>query len=119
MMKSFKSIIAWLIGTYIVLYVACFYVHVNESNIIANKANDLLPRLTHKIQTGLPYVVSVQNLKRRSKPIFWKPLTIFNSLFREGETDKTINRILGRAIENLKKDLSGSALGQMDLREAN
>lgn len=119
MNKFYISIISWLIGTYFVLYILCLYVHVNESNIIANRANALLPKLTYENITGLAKVSEVQNMKRISRPFFFKPYSLFHSLLGERQSDKAINRILGKAIEGLKENLNGSILNNTDLREAN
>jgi uncharacterized protein YjbI with pentapeptide repeats len=118
MNKLYFSFITWLIGAYLVLFAACLYVHVNESNIIANRAYALLPTLTRDNQTGLIKVAAVQRMKRKSKPNFWQPGSVINSLVGEGHTDKTINRVLGRAIERIKGNLKGSVLAQIDLSEA-
>ena len=38
---------SWFLGIYIALFVMCFYAHVNESNIIANRADALLTEIAH------------------------------------------------------------------------
>jgi uncharacterized protein YjbI with pentapeptide repeats len=119
MSKFFISLISWLVGAYFVLFFLCLYVHVNESNIIAKKANALLPKLNYENITALTKVSEVQNMKRISRPNIIQPYTLFYSLLGERQSDKAINRILGKAIERLKENLNGSTLNGTDLREAN
>ena len=119
MNKVFISLISWLVGAYFVLFILCLYVHVNESNIIAKKANSLLPKLNYANIIELSKVSEVQNMKRISRPSFFQPYTLFYSLLGERHSDKAINRILGKAIERLKENLKGSTLNGTDLREAN
>ena len=117
--KLFISLISWLVGAYFVLFILCLYVHVNESNIIAKKANALLLKLNYKNITELSKVSEVQNMKRISRPNIFQPYTLFYSLLGERQSDKDINRILGKAIEGLKENLKDSTLNGTDLREAN
>jgi uncharacterized protein YjbI with pentapeptide repeats len=119
MNKFFISLISWFVGAYFFLFILCLYVHVNESNIIAKRANALLPKLNHENITGLTKVSEVQNMKRVSRPNFFQPHTLFYSLLGERQSDKVTNRILGKAIEGLKENLNGSTLNGTDLREAN
>jgi uncharacterized protein YjbI with pentapeptide repeats len=119
MNKVFISLISWLVGAYFVLFILCLYVHVNESNIIAKKANSLLPKLNYANIIELSKVSEVQNMKRISRPNIFQPYTLFYSLLGERQSDKAINRILGKAIERLKENLNGSILNDTDLREAN
>jgi uncharacterized protein YjbI with pentapeptide repeats len=117
-LKYLFSSIVWLLGAYIVLFIMCFYAHVNESNIIAKRTDALLVEITHEGKIGLDKVASVQNMARKTKPIFFKPYTTFNSLFGKRESYKIINKSLGDAIEHYKSELAGIALGQVDLEGA-
>ena len=119
MIKIVIPFITWLIGAYIVLFASCLYLHVNASNVISNRVEALLPKITRDGKSRLVEVAAVQNMKTRLKPRFWEPHTLFNSLFGEHQTHKSINRTLGRAIEKLKDDLNGINFGPVDLREAN
>ena len=119
MIKIIISFIAWLIGAYTVLFASALYLHINESNVIAHRADALLPKITRDDKSGLVKVAVVQNMKQPSKPRFWEPHTLLDSLFGERQTDQSINRILGRAIERVKDDLNGKNLGPVDLRGAN
>ena len=71
---------SWFLGVYIALFVMCFYAHVNESNIIANRADALLTEIAHGEKFSLVKVSSVQNMVRKTKPSFLEPSTIVNSL---------------------------------------
>ena len=63
MTKFVISFVAWFFGAYVILFVSSYYVHVNESNIIFNKANALLPKLTLDDKSGLVEVSIIQNMK--------------------------------------------------------
>ena len=91
-LKHLLSIPAWFLGAYFILFVTSFYVHVNESNIIFNKATALLQELNNRNLSALNKVVIIQNMKRIPKPILLKPHTLFNSLFSEREFDTTTNK---------------------------
>ena len=84
---------SWFLGVYIALFVMCFYAHVNESNIIANRANALITEITHN-KSSLVKVSSVQSMVRKTKPSFLEPSTIVNSLFGKREPFKIINKML-------------------------
>ena len=45
-LKYISLFILWFLGIYITLFAMCFYAHVNESNIIANRADDLLGKFS-------------------------------------------------------------------------
>ena len=108
---------SWFLGVYIALFVLCFYAHVNESNIIANRADALITEITHN-KPSLVKVSSVQNMVRKTKPSFLEPYTIYNSLFGKRELYKIINKMLGDTIENHKAKLAGLALVQVDIEGA-
>ena len=55
MSKFFISLISWLVSAYFVLFILCLYVHVNESNIIAKRANALLPKLNDENNKWVSY----------------------------------------------------------------
>jgi uncharacterized protein YjbI with pentapeptide repeats len=116
-LKYSPLFIRWFLGIYITLFAMCFYVHVNESNIIANKAEALITQITHT-KSSLVKVSSVQNMTRKTKPSFLEPYTIISSLLGKREPYKLINKLLGNAIENDKAKLAGIALGQVDLEAA-
>ena len=116
-LKYIPLFILWFLGIYITLFAMCFYVHVNESNIIANKADALINQITHT-KTSLVKVSSIQNMTRKTKPIFLEPYTVILSLIGKREPYKLINKLLGNAIENGKPELAGLELGQVDLEAA-
>ena len=107
-----------VLGVYIALFFMCFYAHVNESNIIANRADALLTEIAHGEKTSLVKVVSVQNMGRKARPSILEPYTIYNSLFGKRESYKAINIKLGDAIENHKDKLAGLGLGRVYLEGA-
>ena len=108
---------SWFLGVYIILFIMCFYAHVNESNIIANRADALIAEITHD-KSSLVKVSSVQSMVRKTKPSFLEPSTIFNSLLGNREPYNLINKLLGNAIESSKAELAGMALGQVALEGA-
>ena len=108
---------SWFLGVYIALFVMCFYAHVNESNIIANRADALIAEITHN-KASLVKVSSVQKMVRKKKPSFLEPSTTVNSLLGKREPYSLINKLLGNAIENSKAELAGIALGQVGLEGA-
>ena len=117
MLKYLFPFTSWFLGIYIALFVMCFYAHVNESNIIANRADALITEITHN-KSSLVKVSSVQRMVRKTKPIFLEPSTIGKSLLGKREHFKIINKILGNAIESRKDGLAGLRLGQVDLEGA-
>ena len=116
MFKPFLSFIIWLPCIYIALFASCLYLHVNESNVIANRANDLISKLTREKKLALVKVASIQHMTRKTKPVFFEPYTVFNSLVGERRVDKSINKLLGEAVAKLKDDLNGSNLMQVNLQ---
>ena len=108
---------SWFLGVYIALFVMCFYAHVNESNIIANRVDALITEITHN-KPSLVKVSSVQSMVRKTKPSFLEPSTIVYSLLGKREPFKIINKILGNTIESRKDGLAGLSLGQVDLEGA-
>ncbi len=90
-LKYLFIFIVRLSGVYIILFVMCFYAHVNESNIIANRADALLAEVVREGKSQLIKVASVQNMLRKAKPRFFEPYTVFNSLFGKREPYKLIN----------------------------
>ena len=117
MPKLLFSCIVWLLGTYFILFAVCFYAHVNESNIIAKRAEALLPKLTRENKSGLPGVAAIQNMGRIAKPSLLEPHTLVDALFGKRQSYKEIKQLLGKAIEILKDDLSEITLGPVDLEE--
>jgi uncharacterized protein YjbI with pentapeptide repeats len=115
--KYMPLFICWFLGIYIVLFVMCFYAHVNESNIIANRADALITQITHT-KSSLVKVSFIQNMTRKKKPSFLEPSTVIWSLIGKREPYKLINKLLGNAIENGKPDLADIGLGQVDLEAA-
>ena len=53
MLKPFLIFIIWLPGIYIALFASCLYLHVNESNVIANRADNLISKLTREKKLAL------------------------------------------------------------------
>ena len=113
--KYLLLFIVWLLGIYIILFAMCFYAHVNESNIIVNRADALLAEVALEGKPDLIKVASVQNMARKIKPIFFEPYTVFNSLFGKRESYRLINKLLGNMVESHKTELSGLVLGKVDL----
>ncbi len=109
---------SWFLGVYIALFVMCFYAHVNESNIIANRADSLLAEIAHGEKSSLVKVVPVQNMGRKARPSILEPYTIYNSLFGKRVSYIVINKKLGDAIENHKAKLAGLAFGKVYLEGA-
>jgi uncharacterized protein YjbI with pentapeptide repeats len=112
---------SWFLGVYITLFVMCFYAHVNESNIVANRADALITEIAHNKYSMTELVAkisSIQSMLRKTKPSLLEPSTIFNSLLGKREPFKLINKILGNAIESRKDRLAGLSLGQVDLEGA-
>jgi uncharacterized protein YjbI with pentapeptide repeats len=125
-MKSIDNLIrnpfflffAWLLGIYILMFVLCLYVHVKESNIIANRADDLLGKLTSGNSSNWSKIANVQNMARKTKPIFLELLNADSSLLGKREFYEVINRRLAKEVENNKKHLGGLILGQVHLAGA-
>ena len=115
MFKSLLTFIIWLSGIYIALFASCLYLHVNESNVIANRANDLISKLTRENKLALVKVASIQHMTRKTMPVFFEPYTVFNSLFGKRYSYRAINKLLGEAVANLKEDLNGGNLMQAQL----
>ena len=110
MFKPFLTFIIWLSGIYIALFASCLYLHVNESNVIANRANTLISKLNREKKTALVEVAIIQYMTRKTRPVFFEPYTLFNSLFGKRYSYKGINKPLGEAVANLMEDLNGSNL---------
>ena len=91
--KYLFSFTCWFLGAYTALFVMCFYAHVNESNIIANRADALITEITHN-KSSLVKVVSVQNMVRKIKPSFFEPATIVISLLGKREPYGLIIKLL-------------------------
>lgn len=104
-----------VLGVYILIFILCLYVHVKESNIIANRADDLLGKLTQTNKSNWRKIANIQNMVRKTKPTFWKLLKADNSLFGKREFYEIINRKLAKKIENNKNHLGGLILGQVHL----
>ncbi|MBC8284772.1 MAG: pentapeptide repeat-containing protein [Nitrospinae bacterium] len=109
MLKRVITFTSWLLGVYILLFTTSFYVHINETRIITNKANSLLHKLTDIDFSGLRKVSKTQNRKRKTKPVFFKPPTLYNSLFGEREFVNSANQLLRNRIEKLKRNLDNIA----------
>jgi uncharacterized protein YjbI with pentapeptide repeats len=116
-LKYFFPFTSWFLGVYITLFILCFYAHVNESNIIANRADVLITEITHD-KSSLVKVSSIQNMVRKTKPSFFDPSTIINSLIGKREPYNLISKLLGNAIENSKAELAGMDLKQVELAGA-
>jgi uncharacterized protein YjbI with pentapeptide repeats len=117
-LKYLFSLTSWFLGIYIALFVMCFYVHVNESNIIANRADDLLTEIAHGEKSSLVKVALVQNMGRKVRPSFLEPYTIYSSLFGKRVTYIVIKKKLRDAIENHKTKLAGLSLRKVYLEGA-
>jgi uncharacterized protein YjbI with pentapeptide repeats len=117
-LKYLLLIIVRLLGIYIILFAMCFYAHVNESNIIVNRADALFVEIARDGKSDLVKVASVQNMTRKSRPIFFDPYSIYNSLFGERVFYKVRNKMLSNAIENYKYELADIFLGAVDLEDA-
>jgi uncharacterized protein YjbI with pentapeptide repeats len=117
--KPFFLFFIWLLGLYILTFILCLYVHVKESNIIANRADDLLGKLVLGNHSNWSKIANVQNMVRKTKPVFWELLKSDNSLFGKREFYGVINRRLAKEIENNKNYLGGLFLGQVHLEGAN
>jgi uncharacterized protein YjbI with pentapeptide repeats len=104
-----------VLGIYILIFTLCLYVHVKESNIIANRADDLLGKLTQTNKSNWRKIANIQNMVRKTKPTFWELLKADNSLFGKREFYEIINRKLAKKIENNKNHLGGLILGQVHL----
>ena len=64
-LKYLFSFIVKLLGIYIILFVMCFYAHVNESNIIFNRADALLMEIAREGKLVLHKVALIQNMVRK------------------------------------------------------
>ena len=117
--KWFLNVLVWLPVIYIALHILCPYVHVSERNILANQVNVLLPSLSQEDKSGLAKVVELQNRKAVPEPTFWEPKSVYDSLLGKRQTDLATNNILKGAIAELKADLIGSTLNEIDLQETN
>ncbi|MDA8560422.1 pentapeptide repeat-containing protein [Nitrospinae bacterium] len=113
--KYLFSFIIPLLTTYIVLFVMCLYAHVRESNIIVNRADALLIEISREGKLAVDKVALIQNMARKSKPSFFHPNSVFNSLFGKRVPYRIINKLLGDTIKNYKAQLAGINLGQVDL----
>jgi uncharacterized protein YjbI with pentapeptide repeats len=116
--KPFSLFFIWLLGIYILMFVLCLYVHVKESNIIAKRADNLLGKLTSENNSNWSKIATVQNMVRKTKPVFWELLKADNSLFGKRELYGVINRRLAMEIENNKNHLGGLILGMVHLEGA-
>ena len=94
MFKPLLTFITWLLGIYIALFATCLYMHVNESNIIANRANDLISKLSRENKSVLVKVASIQHMTRKDKPVFVEPYTVFNAFFGEPKTDDKKSKLI-------------------------
>jgi uncharacterized protein YjbI with pentapeptide repeats len=116
--KPFFIVIIWLLGIYILMFVLCLYVHVKESNIIANRADDLLGKLILGGNFNWSKIANVQNMVRKTKPVFWELLNADSSLFGKRELYGVINRRLAMEVEKNKNHLGGLILGFVHLQGA-
>jgi uncharacterized protein YjbI with pentapeptide repeats len=113
-LKYLFSFTFWFLGVYIFLFAMCFYAHVNESNIIANRADALINEITRN-KSNLSKVKTIRDMVRKSKPILFEPSTIVSSLIGKREPFKNINKILRNVIVNHKYDLANLDLSRFDL----
>lgn len=116
--KYFLSSIVWLLGIYIILFSMCFYAHVNESNIIANRADGLLMGLANGDKSNLIKIASVQTMVRKKRPIFFEPYTVIDSLFGKREPFNAANRLLRDVVEENKTELANLSLEKVILSDA-
>ena len=77
MLKPFLIFIVWLPGIYIALFASCLYLHVNESNVIANRADNLMSILALYNKLALDNLASIQHMTRKARPVFFAPHTVF------------------------------------------
>ena len=108
MSKRFLKFTGWVSCIYTFLFITSFYVHVNETNIILNKTQALLLKLSNKDKPSFRKVAEVQNMKRKKKPSFFEPATLFNSLFGKRELHHRTNRLIKNKIELVKGDLNNT-----------
>ncbi len=97
------------------MFVMCFYAHVNESNIIAGRADALWDEVAREGPSRLTKVASIQQMVRKVKPNFFSPYTVFKSLLGERESFKLVNIQLANLIEKNKNGLVGVSLVQVDV----
>ena len=114
-LKVIFIIFVWLPSIYIILFLIGFYLHVNESNIIANRANALVHSLTYRDDSALVKVAGIQTMKAVAMPSIFEPMTVFNSLLGERQVYQIADNLLKEAIEKLKENLEGSPLYNLDL----
>ena len=115
--KVFLFFINFL-GVYILLFLSCLYVHVNESNIISDRADGILAKSMHDKNSLLIEIAATQNMRRKTKPSFFKPHILFTAIFGEREHYKEINKSLGKAVEGLKSNLNQANLSKAILPDA-
>jgi len=114
-LKRLSSFIVRLLGVYIILFVMCFYAHVNESNIIADRADALWDEVAREGPSRLAKVASIQKMVRKVKPKIFSPYTVFKSLLGERESFKLVNTQLADLIEKNKNGLAGISLALVDV----
>ncbi len=114
-LKHLFSFIVMLLGVYIILFVMCFYAHVNESNIISDRAGALWDEVAREGPSRLTKVASIQQMGRKVKPEFFSPYTVFKSFLGERESFKLVNIQLANLIEKNKNGLAGISLVQVDV----
>jgi uncharacterized protein YjbI with pentapeptide repeats len=118
-LKYLFSFIVKLLGIYIILFVMCFYAHVNESNIIADRAGALWDEVEREGPSRLTQVVSIQQMVRKVKPNLFSPYTVFKSLLGERESFKLVNIQLMHLVDNNKNKLAGTNLSHSDFTNIN
>ena len=72
----------------------------------------------HNKNSVLINIVATQNMRRKAKPSFFKPHTLFTALFGEREHYKKIDKSLGKAVEGLKSNLNQTNLSKAILPDA-
>ena len=97
------------------MFVMCFYAHVNESNIIAERAGALWDEVTREGPSSLGKIASIQQMVRKVKPNFFSPYTILKSLLGERESIKLVNIQLADLIEKNKNGLAGINLVEVEV----
>ena len=79
-LKYLFSFIVKLLGIYIILFVMCFYAHVNESNIIADRAGALWDEVAQEGPSRLAKVNAIPLPKPLEAPVTIATFSIFQLL---------------------------------------
>ena len=110
----------WVLGIYAAVYGISQQRYENARNILEIKTNGIFSQLsTPAWKLSFSRIPKLQNERYPEKPEFLKPISVFRSLFGEGDIDLDNVELLISVIEGRKDSLTGIDLTNINLEGAN